>query len=180
MRKKIILIFSLSLLILLALIIGITHNWSPEQSFSRTNSKSIDNLKNLETLKKINLNKDKVMFVNKTPYNQLNLVITRNKFLKGWSVEDFLLGANIDQLDNYIFIQSNSNKYNFTSSWSRLTSSKDPDKKGILYGFFTGTNNNYKEIYVDDIKCNIEKIDDNLFLYYCFSGPPKFNYKVVE
>lgn len=182
MRKKTILILSigLSLAIVLSVIIVVTHNWRPEQSFSRTNSDSVDSLENLEILKKINFDKDKVMFINKTQSNQLNLVIVRNEFFKGWRVDDLLWGINIDELDNYTLSVSKSEKYNFTSSWSRLRSRKDSDNNGIVYGFFTSTNNNYKEIYVDDIKCNIEKISDNLFLYYSFTGPPKFNFRVVE
>ncbi|MBD7913291.1 hypothetical protein [Clostridium cibarium] len=171
------LILSLSIMVILTLIIVSMYNRSLDQALSRYITK---NSLNLETLKKIDISKEKTMFINKNQNNQLNITIANNELIKGWKIEYSLWDNNIGDLDNFTTTDINSNKYNFTCVWNRLDYTKNYGDSGILYGFFTHTNNNYNEIYVSNIKCNIEKVDDNLYLYYIITDPPKYNFKVVE
>lgn len=135
---------------------------SPEKSLLSYNNKY--GYENSNLLKKITINDNMVIFVNKNTYNNLYLIISNKDFLNNWKVT---------QLIGYIDINETKNNNNIPS-WVKLGYNKKYN--GIYYGFFS--NKKIKEIFIGDKKCEIIKINNNLYMWYYFNSYNK-NYRIT-
>lgn len=161
MKKKIIIlvcfIIVLSILFFHKIYIG-----SSEKSLLSYNKKY--GYENSNLLKKITINDNMVIFVNKNTYNNLYLIISNRGFLNNWKVT---------QLIGYFDINKTKNNNNIPS-WDKLVCSKKFN--GIYCGFFN--NQKIKEINIGNKKCTIKKINNNLYMWYYFNDYNK-NYKIT-
>ncbi|MDF2883734.1 MAG: hypothetical protein K0R54_4298 [Clostridiaceae bacterium] len=165
MKKKYLLIIVFSIIVFSIIFsYNFFYNSTSEKSLLSYNKKYTAN--NTTVLKKITINKSSVIFILKDNNDALYLLITKKNLLNNWKVTQLMGYTAMNEV-------SDTNRH-----WQKISYNNNLKDTGLYYGFLH--NGNIRKITINNKKCKIVNLDNNLYMWYCFSDFYGTDLKIIR